>query len=179
MIYMFLATGFEEVEALCPLDLLRRAGLDVKTVGIGAKRITGAHNITVETDITDSELADSRPEMLILPGGMPGTVNLDSNPTVDAAIKSALENDAYIAAICAAPMILGKRGILKGKKATCYPGFEQHLDGAEVTADKVVIDGRIITAAGMGVALDFGLTLVLLLAGEETAVKIKSAIIAK
>lgn len=179
MIYMFLANGFEEVEALCPLDLLRRAGLDIKTVGIGSKLITGAHNITVEADITDTELADPHPDMIILPGGMPGTTNLDSSPVVDAAIRSALEDNAYIAAICAAPMILGKRGILNGKRAICYPGFEQHLDGATLTEEKVAVDGRIITAAGMGVALDFGLTLVSLLVGEETAAKIRSAIIAK
>ena len=179
MIYMFLANGFEEVEALCPLDLLRRAGLDVKTVGIGSKLITGAHNITVEADITDTELEEPRPDMIILPGGMPGTTNLGSSHVVDAAICSALKDNTYIAAICAAPMILGKRGILNGKRAICYPGFEQYLDSATLAEEKVVVDGRIITAAGMGVALDFGLTLVSLLAGEETAAKIRSAIIAK
>ena len=130
MVYMFLATGFEEVEALAPLDLLRRAGVEIKTVGVGSKTIVGSHSIPVVTDMTDSEYCDESPEMIILPGGMPGTLNLDASETVHKAIKTAVANDAYVCAICAAPMILGKLGLLKGKNAVCYPGFEKDLEGA-------------------------------------------------
>ncbi|MBE6690378.1 MAG: DJ-1/PfpI family protein [Ruminococcaceae bacterium] len=160
MIYMFLANGFEEVEALAPLDLLRRAGLEVTTVGIGGDVIRGAHGITVHADIPDGLFADAKPDMIILPGGMPGAKNLDESRVVDAALKAAVRNNAYLAAICAAPMILGHRGLLEGKHATCYPGFEQELKGAILSPEKVVVDGRIITAAGMGVAIDFGLELI-------------------
>ena len=179
MIYLFLAEGFEEIEALCPLDLIRRAGLEICTVGIGNRYITGAHGMTVAADITDDEYLaknDITPEMIILPGGMPGTLNLDASPAVDVAIRHALECNAYIGAICAAPLILGRRGLLKGLRATCYPGFENELTGALEIGGKVIRDGNIITAAGMGVALEFGLELVSVLAGPETAGNIKDAI---
>lgn len=179
MIYIFLANGFEEIEALCPLDLLRRADLKVTTVGIGGNRITGAHGITVSADITDTNYTDHVPEMIILPGGMPGTTNLDSSSTVETAIKCAVRNDSYIAAICAAPMILGKRGILSGKSVTCFPGFEKYLTGADVREDAgVVRDGKLITAAGMGAALDFGLELVSAFKGREYAEELRHAVIA-
>lgn len=179
MIYIFLADGFEEIEALCPLDLLRRAGLEVTTVGIGGSRITGSHGITVTTDITDANYTDHVPDMIVLPGGMPGTSNLDASSTVETAIKCAIRNNAYIAAICAAPMILGKRGILSGKYAVCFPGFEEYLTGADVRYDVGVIrDGKIITAAGMGVALDFGLELVSVFKGKEYADGLRSNVIA-
>ena len=176
---MFLANGFEEVEALCPLDLLRRAGLDIKTVGVGGKYITGSHGITVEADITEDELCDVAPTAVILPGGMPGTTNLDASAVVHKALDNAKKCDALIAAICAAPMILGKRGDLRGKEAICYPEFETYLDGATVSASKVVVDGRIITAAGMGVALDFGLALVASLCSPEKATELRRAVIAE
>ncbi|MBQ1259727.1 MAG: DJ-1/PfpI family protein [Clostridia bacterium] len=169
MIYMFLADGFEEVEALAPLDLLRRAGADVKTVGIGGNVICGAHGIKVYTDMLDSELTDHSAEMIILPGGMPGTLNLASSKTVSLAIECALKNNSYIAAICAAPSILGDRGLLCGKKAVCFPGFEDSMKGAEILNCGVVKDGNIITAAGMGVAFEFGLALVSCLYGKEKA----------
>ncbi len=178
MIYMFLANGFEEIEALLPLDLMRRAGLGVTTVGVGGKDITGSHGITVKADITDSDLSDDSRECVILPGGMPGTTNLDASPVVHKAIDEALENNALICAICAAPMILGKRGILKGKKATCFPGFEKYLEGAEV-GGRVVRDGNIITAIGMGAALEFGLEIVAAFKGEEEAKKLAAAVLAK
>jgi 4-methyl-5(b-hydroxyethyl)-thiazole monophosphate biosynthesis len=165
MIYMFLANGFEEIEALCPLDLLRRAGLEVTTVGIGGDSICGSHGITVNADIPEGLFADAKPDMIILPGGMPGSKNLDASRTVDTALKVAVRNNAYIAAICAAPFILGKRGLLEGKEAICYPGFEKELTGARISDKKVVRDGNIITAAGMGVALEFGLALVAALSG--------------
>ena len=178
MVYFFIAEGFEEIEALCPLDLLRRAGVEVKTVGIGADKITGAHGITITTDMTDAEFSYDSPEMIFLPGGMPGTLNLKACEVVISAIKKANADGAYILAICAAPMILGEMGLLSGKEAICYPGFEDTLVGARISEEPVVLDGRIATAKGMGVALEFGLLAVSLLCGEETARDLRSAVIA-
>ncbi len=182
MVYLFLAEGFEEIEALTPVDLLRRAGIEVTTVGIGTTDVCGAHGITVKADMSEAEAIskiDEGFEMVILPGGMPGTKNLDASPVVDSAISLTLEGGSYIAAICAAPMILGKRGILNGKRAVCYPGFEEYLSGAEVLTDVgVVQDGKIVTAAGMGVALEFGLLLVSIFKGEEFANTLRSQVIA-
>lgn len=178
MIYLFLAEGFEEVEALCPLDLLRRADLPVTTVGVGGKTITGSHGIPVIADITQDELLDRTPEMVILPGGMPGTLNLEASPIVRRAITDARESGAYIAAICAAPSILGKMNLLRDVEATCFPGFEETLTGAILSDLPVVRDGRFITAKGMGVALPFGLLLVECFKGKEFAEKLKKAVIA-
>ena len=178
MIYMFLANGFEEIEALMPLDLMRRAGLDVRTVGIGGLDITGSHGITVKADMLDADFADNAPECVILPGGMPGTKNLDASAVVHKALDDALASDALICAICAAPMVLGKRGILNGKNATCFPGFEEYLEGANV-GGRVVRDGRVITAIGMGAALEFGIEIVAALKGKETADKLFAAVLAK
>ena len=180
MVYLFLANGFEEVEALCPLDLLRRAGVAVTTVGIGGDTITGSHGITVRADIPDTMYRDSKPEMIVLPGGMPGSTNLDRSHTVEMALRAASKNGAYLAAICAAPMVLGKRGYLKGKAAVCFPGFEEYLEGAilQPKGVKVVTDGKIITAVGMGAAVEFGLTLVRVLKGDEAANTLRSSILA-
>lgn len=178
MIYMFLANGFEEVEALCPLDLLRRAGLKVTTVGIGGDMICGSHGITVAADIPEGLFADSNPDMLILPGGMPGAKHLDESRTVDIALHTTARKGAYIAAICAAPMVLGHRGLLVGKQATCFPGFEKELTGALIDSARVVRDGNIITAAGMGVALEFGLALVEALKGKQAADDLRRAVLA-
>jgi len=178
MIYMFLADGFEEVEALCPLDLMRRAGLEVKTVGVGSSQITGSHSITVTADMTDADYADEAPTLVFLPGGMPGTLNLDASRTVHRAIEAAVREGGYLAAICAAPSILGKKGLLAGKRAVCYPGFEEALTGATVTALHVVKDGKILTAAGMGAALSFGLAIVAELCGAEKAQALRTAVIA-
>ena len=175
---MFLANGFEEVEALCPLDLLRRAGAEVITVGIGSDNITGAHGITVKTDVSDENAVFEEIEAVILPGGMPGTKNLDASAVVHKALDLAQEQNAVVAAICAAPMILGKRGDLKGKEAVCYPGFEEYLKGAKIPDKKVVVDGNTITAKGMGVALEFGLALVEKLYGADKAKALMSAVIA-
>ena len=177
MIYMFLAEGFEEVEALAPLDLIRRAGLEIKTVGVGSKVVVGSHGIPVTADMTEDELSDNAPEMVILPGGMPGTKNLDASTTVHKAISDAVKNDAYICAICAAPMILGKLGFLSGKNAVCYPGFEEYLDGATLPDKKVVRDGKIITAKGMGAGIEFGLEIVAALKGSECADKLAASAI--
>lgn len=180
MIYMFLANGFEEVEALAPLDLLRRAGCEVTTVGIGGDMIVGSHRIAVQADIPDTMFRDARPEMVILPGGMPGTKNLDASRTVDTALRAAASSGAYLAAICAAPMVLGKRGYLEGKTATCFPGFEEHLAGATLAQNgvRVVTDGKVITAAGMGVAVEFGLALVRALKGDDAADALRRAVLA-
>ncbi len=181
MIYMFLADGFEEVEALCPLDILRRANLEVTTVGIGGKdMIVGSHGITVQADIPDVMYRDSAPEMIILPGGMPGSTNLDESKIVDTALRVAAKKGAYLCAICAAPLVLGKRGYLEGKRAVCYPGFEQFLNGATVSETETVVkDGNVITAKGMGAAFDFGLELVRALKDDETAESIKKSVFAK
>ncbi len=179
MVYMFLANGFEEIEALCPLDLMRRASINVKTVSVNKDEfVTGSHGITVKADITADKLCDSAPEMVILPGGLPGTTNLEASATVQKALDDALVSNAYICAICAAPSVLGKRGILKGKEAICYPGFEKYLEGARISDKKVVIDGKIITAAGMGVSLDFGLAIVSALCGKEKAEELRKGVLA-
>ena len=178
MIYMFLADGFEEIEALCPLDLFRRAELPVTTVGVGKKQITGAHKITVTADITDDEFSCDDLEMIFLPGGMPGTLGLAASKTVMNALKYASDNEKYIAAICAAPSILGDEGLLQGKQAVCYPGFEDRLVGATIPAQKVIVDGRIITAMGMGAALEMGIEIIKLLRGEEFAHELAHTVIA-
>ena len=179
MVYMFLADGFEEVEALCPLDVLRRAGIEVTTVGVGKDMIRGAHGITVQADIPDVMYRDSDPEMIILPGGMPGAANLDACRTVDAALRAASRKGAYMAAICAAPFILGKRGLLNGRRAVCYPGFEGELSGARIESELTVVrDGNIVTAKGMGAAFEFGLELVRCLRDVATAESIRAAVFA-
>ncbi len=177
MVYFFLADGFEEIEALCPLDLCRRAGIEAKTVSITEKKeVTGSHGITVKADLTaENRLSDF--DMIVLPGGMPGSTNLDESPLVEGCINYALKNDRYIAAICAAPMILGKRGLLSGKEAICYPGFEKHLEGATISENSVVQSGKIVTAAGMGVSHDFGLKIVEIFCGKEAADKLCGAVL--
>ena len=165
MVYLFLAEGFEEVEALCPLDILRRGGVEVKTVGVTGKWVTGAHKITVEADILP-DAVEKGAEMLIFPGGMPGSINLDQSKEVDA-ILAREKDSAHLAAICAAPLVLGRRGLLQGKHAVCYPGFEDELKGYLKAEGKVVTDGNVTTAMGMGVAPAFGFALLTLLKGEE------------
>ncbi len=167
MIYMFLADGFEEVEALTPLDLIIRAGLPIKTVGVNGLNVTGAHGIVVKADITESDLSFDSIDMVILPGGMPGTTNLLNSQICIDAVKTTYEKNKPIASICAAPMILGSLGILSGKNAVCFPGFENELANANVLSSAVCTDGNIITAAGMGVAFDFGLAIVEMLLGKE------------
>lgn len=172
MIYLFLADGFEETEALCPLDLLRRAKIDVTTVGIGKKNITGSHGITVCADITDAELSDLAPEGVILPGGMPGTLGLDASSTVHKMLDAAEDRGALICAICAAPLVPGKRGMLRGKRAVCFPGFEDYLEGAIISDERAVKDGNFITAVGMGAAFEFGMLIVAAIKGDELALSL-------
>lgn len=180
MIYLFLAEGFEEIEALTPIDILRRAGLEIKTVAVGtSKTVKGSHGIEVVADVLESELGNDVPEVIILPGGMPGTTNLEESETVINTLMSAIINESLVCAICAAPSILGIMGYLKNKKATCYPGFEQYLDGANFTDERVVRDGNIITAKGMGCAHEFALCIVETLCGKEKADEVALSAIIK
>ena len=174
MVYLLLADGFEEVEALAPLDILRRGGIEVRTVGVSGKNVTGSHGITVQADILPEEAIDI-PELVVFPGGMPGSLNLDSAEITDILIDRALKNGGALAAICAAPLILGKRGLLVGKKAICYPGFESYLEGAIIAADPVVTDCAFTTAKGMGVAFEFGLALLARLASPQKAEEIAAS----
>ena len=174
MVFLFLANGFEEVEALAPLDLMRRAGVEVTTVGIGGSLITGAHGITVKADIVDSALSTGNNiEAVVLPGGMPGATNLDASDAVDTALAAADRAGAYLCAICAAPMVLGSLGLLDGRKATCYPGFESHLTGADYTADLVPVDGNIVTGKGPAAAFPYAYTILSLFVDDETVKGIK------
>lgn len=188
MIYVFLADGFEEIEALCPIDMLRRAGLEVTTIAVhpdpqnGDKLVSGAHGIGVMADRNYTEMtAQPVPEdleMVILPGGMPGAKHLDGSALVERYLKAADEKGAYMAAICAAPMVLGKRGYLRGKKAVCYPGFEEYLTGATVCDCAVLVDGKVITGCGMGAAMQFGGALIRMMKGAEKEQAILSGILA-
>ncbi len=179
MVYVFFADGFEEVEALTPIDLLRRVGVEVVTAGVGKKEIIGAHNITVKTDILASEVVAEDAEMIVLPGGWPGTPNLQADISVQKAIDVMVSNDRYIGAICAAPMILGEKGLLKGKKATCFTGFEDKLVGANYNGEPVCVDGKIITARSAGVALDFAFELVRALKDDKTVISLKEKLLCK
>ena len=177
MVVLFLADGFEEIEALLPLDLLRRAGVRTVTVGLGVREVRGAHGITVLADA--DRVPDGDIDMVILPGGMPGAANLDASDMVTDTLARVSARGGYLAAICAAPMVLGHKGYLKGKRAICFPGFEGELIGADVQNDAFVVrDGNVITAKGMGVALDFGLALVAALKDDATATALRAAVLA-
>ena len=176
MVLLLLADGFEEIEALTPVDLLRRAGVDVKTVGVYSKIAVSSHSIPVICDLEASEVDLSLVEAIILPGGMPGATNLDKSPFVDLALRTVYESGGRLAAICAAPLVLGRRGLLKGVMATCYPGFENELIGAVKLDKKVVTDKRITTAVGMGASLEFAKELVSLLVSKEKSEELSSAI---
>ncbi|WP_028504735.1 DJ-1 family glyoxalase III [Ruminococcus sp. FC2018] len=176
MIYVFLANGFEEIEALAPVDILRRAKADVKTVGVTGKEVTSSRGVIVKTDITADEITlDDDLEMIVLPGGMPGTLNLEASDKVQSAVDFCWQNDRYIAAICAAPSILGHKGLLKGKTATSFPKFNGDLEGANVVDELVAVDGKFITAKGAGASIEFGLTLAQLIVSRETSDSIKAS----
>lgn len=177
MIYIFLANGFEEVEALATVDVLRRASLNVTMVGVGSDVITGAHGMSVVCDAVDSEVSPNENlKAVILPGGMPGTLNLEHSETVNAFVDYAVEHDKLICAICAAPSILGHKGLLRGKTAVCFPGFESELEGATLSDSFVVTDGNIITAKGMGSAVKFGIAIGIKFVGEEKMRKIEESL---
>lgn len=175
MIYLFLAPGFEEIEALAPLDILRRAQLETATVGVSGRLVTGAHHIGVEADLAPMEVDLSAMEGIILPGGMPGTLNLEKSPAVQAALEAAAAGKKLIAAICAAPSILGHKGLLQGRRATCFPGFEEQLTGARLESGPVCRDGHIITAKGAGAAIEFGLAIAAYYKGEGAASSLGAA----
>jgi len=176
-VFVFLATGFEEIEAIAPIDIFKRANIDVITVSTsGTKAVCGAHGITVLADALFADTDFSSADLLFLPGGMPGTKNLDASETLKQLIAAQLENDKPVAAICAAPSILGKMGLLNGREAICYPGFENQLTGAILSEDKIVKSGLIHTAKGAGVAIQFALSLVAELKGKVEADRIEGSI---
>ena len=176
MIAVFLADGFEEIEALAVVDILRRADLDVRTIGVGTPAPKGAHGIQVQADMADTALDTAAIRCLVLPGGMPGTLNLEASGIVQDSLAFAVSQGIPVAAICAAPSILGHGGYLKGIQATCYPGFEKELSGAILSNNAVVTDGLFTTAAGAGVAVDFALELVSRLVSPAAAKSIREAI---
>lgn len=179
MIYVFLAEGFEEIEALAPVDVLRRGGIEVKTVGVTGKTVTGAHGIAVSADITVDQITLEGIEGIVLPGGMPGTLNLEANERLCELVRQADRKQLLIGAICAAPSVLGHLGVLNGKHATCFPGFEKELTGATVCDGQVVCDGNIITAKGAGAALDFAFALLCFLTDKQTADDMSKAMCCK
>lgn len=175
--FVFLAKGFEEIEAITPVDILKRAGIEVETISISnSKEVVGAHGIVVVADyiFDDADLTDA--DLIFLPGGMPGTTNLDAHEGVKALVQQQLYDQKLLAAICAAPLIIGKMGFLKGKEAICYPGFENLLEGATISKHNVVKDGNIITGKGAGVAVQFALKLVEELKGKDIADKVANEI---
>lgn len=177
MILAFFANGFEEVEAITPVDYLKRAGVEVKTVGVGSKTIEGAHGIGIVCDTETDEITDfSAVDGIILPGGMPGTINLENDKTVQSAIDFCTENNKLVAAICAAPSILGHKGLLDGKHAVCFPGFEKDLGDYIKTQAFSVTDGNIITAKGAGAASEFAFEIIAYLCSREKADEVRKTV---
>ena len=178
MVYMLLGKGFEETEAVAPLDLLRRAGVQVLTVGIGSKIVYGSHNIGIEADITLEQLDLTDLEMIILPGGLGGVASVSACKEALDALRFAWENGKFVAAICAGPTVLASLGITQGKNATCYPGCEEKMIDTTVIPGKAAIrDGRLITGTSAGCAVEFGLELVSALKGAEKAEEIRKQIV--
>lgn len=176
-VYAFLAEGMEEVECLATVDVLARAGIKVTLVSIGEKKkVKGAHGFKIKADVRLEDADLAKADVLFLPGGMPGTKHLRACEPLCEALIQAEKEGKRLAAICAAPSVFGELGLLKGKKATCYPGWEASLEGAIVTGEGVVTDGTITTAKGLGYALDLGLELVSLLINENAAQQIQRAI---
>lgn len=177
MVYIFLADGFEIIEALAPVDMLTRAGVKCKLVGVTGDYVTSSNSTVVKSDVSISEVSFSNDvEMVILPGGMPGTLNLEKNSAVIDIVKKAYSDGKFVCAICAAPSILAHLGVLNGVKATCFPTFKGELSEAVYTGGKVERSGNIITARGAGVAVDFGIECVKALKGEQTAKDISAQI---
>ena len=179
-IFVLLADGFEEIEAITPIDVLRRAGLNVQTVSVMEEQIVaGAHGIPVVADKMFADIHFEDAEMLLLPGGLPGATNLDAHQGLSDMIMAFASEGKPLAAICAAPLVFGNRGLLQGKKATCYPGFESYLTGAEYTAALVETDGNFITAKGPGAAMDFAFAIVEKYCGIEKVNELKSCMMIK
>ncbi len=177
-VILFFANGTEEIEALTAVDILRRAGAEVTLAGVGGTELCGSHGIRVIADMTAEEAAKESYDMVVVPGGMPGTNHLDESDAVDTVLGNVSANGGFLAAICAAPLVLGKRGYLAGKEAICFPGFEGYLTGAVISKKRVCRDGKVITAAGAGVALDFALMLTEALYGEEKAKTLRASVLA-
>ena len=178
MVYMLLGTGFEETEAIAPLDLMRRAGIDVLTVGLNGKTIYGGHNIGIEADITIDQMDLTDLEMIVLPGGLGGVASIRACQQAMDAISFAKENGKYTAAICAGPTVLADLGITDGKNATCYPGCESGMGNATIAQDvPCVQDGTVITGTSAGCAIPFGLALIKALKGEDAANTIEKQIV--
>ncbi len=175
---IFMANGCEEIEGLTVVDIARRAGVEIETISItGENKVTSSHNITFETDTTKEKADYSSYDGIVLPGGMPGTTNLGADETVNNVIKEFAQSGKLVSAICAAPSVLGLAGLLDGKKATCYPGFEDKLLGADFLEEKVVVDGNIITSRGLGTAIPFSLEIVRYLLDDDVAKSIADKII--
>ena len=169
MVYVFIADGFEEVEAIATIDMLRRCGVDTVSVGVGSQMIIGSHNMGLVCDVEDKFVqANNSIDAVVLPGGVPGTPNLEKSEKVQSFIDFANEHDRFICAICAAPSILAHKGLLKGKKATSYPSYAEEL-GCEYTGETVTQDGKIITGKGAGAAIEFGLKIAEQFVGKEKA----------
>lgn len=176
MVCVFLADGFEEAEALIPVDYLRRSGIEVKTVGVSGKMVQGAHGITVVSDWTLYDVILDKLSLIVLPGGRDGTLNLEKSSVVKKIITYCIDRKIPVGAICAAPSILGHMGCCRGKKMTCYPGFEKELDGAEYTGAAVEVDENLITACGAGVANQFAFALIEKCVSKEKADQIRAEV---
>lgn len=177
-IAVFLAEGMEEIEALTVVDICRRAQMDVQMVSVtNEKMVTSSHGVSVQADVLLSEVSFEELDMIVLPGGMPGTRNLEACQLLMEQVDAFNEKEKGVAAICAAPSILGHRGILNGRNACCYPGFEEELSGAAVSMHPVEVSGHVITSRGMGTAIEFALAIVTYAEGNDCAEKIKKAII--
>lgn len=177
MVYEFLADGFEIAEAMFPIDILRRADIEITTVGIDSDKVVSSCGVEIKADMKGKKFQlPSDAEMVILPGGMPGTTNLLKSETVKKALSEVKKRNIYAAAICAAPWVLDEAGLLDGKKATMYPTMKEHMKKGTFTGSPVEIDGKIITARGAGVAQEFGLALAEALRGRDAALKVKNSI---
>ncbi len=178
MVYILLGTGFEEVEAIAPLDLLRRAGIPTMTVGVNGKTVYGGHGIGVEADITLGEIDLTDMEMIVLPGGLGGVASVRASSEAMSALQFAWENDKFVAAICAGPTVLADLHITDEKNATCYPGCEGGMGSAHIAPDAACIrDGKLITGTSAGCAIPFGLALIAALKGENVAKEVEKQIV--
>lgn len=175
---VYFATGYEEVEALAVVDVLRRGNVEVVMVGVDGKAVVSGRGISINMDATIDEINHDEIDMMVLPGGIPGVDNLIKNETVVKELKAFKEQGKWLAAICAAPSILGKLGLLQGEKATCYPGYEDELTGCQHTGERVEVSHHIVTGKGAGTALDFGYKILEVLKDKDLADQIRKAMIA-
>lgn len=175
---VYFATGYEEIEALAVVDVLRRGNVEVSMVGVSGKTVVSARGISINMDTTLDEINHDEIDMMVLPGGVPGIINLEANERLISELKSFREKGKWLAAICAAPSILGSQGLLVGEKATCYPNYESKLIGCEHVDEKVVVSGKIVTGKGAGAALDFAIKILEVLQGKEIADQVRKSMIA-